>query len=81
MRVVSNTSPLSNLAIIGQLELLGEQFKTVWIPQAVLMKLARLTQPEAKKRLFVSQEDGWLQVRSLTNPLITALLSGHSDQN
>jgi len=35
MRTVSNTSPISNLAIIGQLNLLREQFGNLWIPQAV----------------------------------------------
>jgi hypothetical protein len=34
MPVVSNTSPLMNLAIIDQLALLREQFGTLWIPVA-----------------------------------------------
>jgi predicted nucleic acid-binding protein len=32
MLVVSNTSPVLNLAIIGQLALLREQFGEIWIP-------------------------------------------------
>ena len=32
MLVVSNTSPLSNLAIIGRLDLLREQLRVVTIP-------------------------------------------------
>jgi len=39
MRVVSNTSPLLNLAIIGQLALVQQQFGQVWIPPAVLGEL------------------------------------------
>ncbi len=35
MRVVSNSSPLINLAIIGKLSLLETFFSTVWIPNAV----------------------------------------------
>jgi predicted nucleic acid-binding protein len=35
LRVVSNSSPLINLAIIGQLHLLETLFSTVWIPDAV----------------------------------------------
>ena len=36
MPVVSNTSPILNLAIIGKLELLRTQCKEVLIPPAVL---------------------------------------------
>ena len=39
MPVVSNTSPVLNLAIIGQLSLLHEQFGEIWIPSAVLGEL------------------------------------------
>jgi len=39
MRVVSNTSPILNLAIIDQLALLHDQFGEVWIPAAVLSEL------------------------------------------
>jgi len=35
MRVVSNTSPISNLAIIGRLELLKRRYGAVRIPPAV----------------------------------------------
>lgn len=39
MPVVSNTSPVLNLAIIGQLSLLHEQFGEIWIPPGVLDEL------------------------------------------
>jgi hypothetical protein len=39
MPVVSNTSPLLNLAIINHLFLLPQQFGQVLIPQAVLAEL------------------------------------------
>jgi len=42
MLVVSNTSPLSNLAIINRLDLLQEQLGTVVIPPAVQRELDRL---------------------------------------
>lgn len=35
LRVVSNSSPLINLATIDQLRLLEEFFAVVWIPDAV----------------------------------------------
>jgi len=39
MRAVSNTSPVLNLAIVGRLSLLRDQFGEIWIPQAVLDEL------------------------------------------
>ena len=39
MPVVSNTSPIMNLAIIGELSLLRDQFGEVMIPGAVLEEL------------------------------------------
>ncbi len=42
MPVVSNTSPISNLAIIDRLELLQEQLGEILIPPAVHAELMRL---------------------------------------
>lgn len=39
MPVVSNTSPVLNLAIIGRLVLLQQQFGEIWLPPAVLAEL------------------------------------------
>jgi predicted nucleic acid-binding protein len=39
MPVVSNTSPILNLAIIGRLDLLRQQFSEVLIPPMVLQEL------------------------------------------
>ena len=39
MRIVNNTSPVMNLAIIGQLALLRQQMGLVWLPKAVLDEL------------------------------------------
>lgn len=40
MIIVSNTSPIINLAAIGQLELLQELYGTIAIPQAVYYEIA-----------------------------------------
>ena len=48
MVVVSNTSPLVNLAAIGQGELLGVLYGQVIIPPAVEMEFATLRQREAR---------------------------------
>jgi len=48
MRVVSNTSPISNLAIIGRLDLLKRRYGVVRIPFAVAAELSALSHPPAK---------------------------------
>lgn len=41
MRVVSNTSPLSNLAVIGELDLLQKIYSKILIPPTVYDELIR----------------------------------------
>jgi hypothetical protein len=65
MRVVSNTSPISNLAIIGRLELLRERYGRIVIPPAVQEELSALSHPEGKARVTAAINDGWLVVESL----------------
>ncbi len=43
MTVVSNTSPITNLAGIGQLDLLHQLYGTVIIPQAVYKEMVGLS--------------------------------------
>jgi hypothetical protein len=51
MRVVSNTAPLSNLAIIGRLDWLKLRYGTVRIPRAIAQELSVLSHPAAKARI------------------------------
>ena len=60
--VVSNTSPLSNLAIIGRLDLLPEQLGSVTIPPGVQSELSRHPNPGARQFLEKALKDRWLQV-------------------
>jgi predicted nucleic acid-binding protein len=72
MKVVSNTSPLINLAWIEQLELLRELYGTVHIPQAVWHEIVvqGAGQPGAKE---VSRAD-WIEVCAVENKhLVLAL--------
>jgi predicted nucleic acid-binding protein len=62
MRAVSNTSPLSNLAIIGRLDLLKHRYGEVRIPPAVAAELSRLSHPVARTRLSEAFAEGWLIV-------------------
>jgi predicted nucleic acid-binding protein len=48
MLAVSNTSPISNLASIGCLELLKSQFPDLWIPDAVAEELTAHPDPVAQ---------------------------------
>jgi predicted nucleic acid-binding protein len=62
MLVVSNTSPLSNLAIIARLDLLREQFGAVTIPPGVRTELDRFHNAEAKALLERAIQADWLRV-------------------
>lgn len=65
MVVVSNTSPISNLALIDRLDLLRIQFHQVLIPDAVKRELDRLPDQIARARVDRCIEDGWLCSRAV----------------
>jgi hypothetical protein len=60
MRVVSNTSPISNLAIIGRLDLLRWRYRVVRIPLGVAAELSALSHPAAKAQITAALAEGWL---------------------
>ena len=60
MLVVCDTSPLSNLAIIGRLELLREQFVMVRMPPRVARELTALRHPAGQSALADAIQEGWL---------------------
>jgi hypothetical protein len=62
MVVVSNTSPISNLAIVGRLEFLRRRYAEVHIPPAVADELAALTHPAGSLRIKAALSDRWLVV-------------------
>jgi uncharacterized protein len=66
MRVVSNTSPISNLAIIGRLDVLLRQFETIRIPGAVRRELARLEHQAGSQSIKQALSQGWIQVEAET---------------
>jgi predicted nucleic acid-binding protein len=74
MPVVSNTSPISNLAFIERLDLLREQFGKILIPAAVGRELKALSNPRAKTAVEAALSQGWLEVRAAESiPLIQLL--------
>jgi len=80
MPVVSNTSPLLNLAIIDQLDLLRQQFGEILIPKAVLEELRVEEMLPGSNHLREALVEGWLQVREVNNPSLVQLLQRDLDR-
>ena len=79
MRVVSNTSPVSNLAILGEVDLLRQRFERVVIPHAVESELKRLDHPHALQAIESALESGWLLVEEVPDRRVIPLLLGRID--
>jgi len=62
MLAVSNTSPISNLASIGRLELLKSQFSEPWIPDAVAEELAAHPDPVARAMIQNAIRESWIRI-------------------
>lgn len=67
MPIVSNTSPILNLAIIHQLDLLRQQFARILIPPAVLAELRVETDFPGAQAVRQAIQDRWLGVVELKN--------------
>jgi len=80
MPVVSDTSPLMNLAIIGQLGLLHRQMGTVVIPLAVREELQLDSQLPGSDALRQAAEAGWLEVRSVQDATLAKALERQLDR-
>jgi hypothetical protein len=72
MIVVSNTSPLLNLAIIGRMDLLHRLYGKITVPQAVYgeITIAGTGKPGAAELERLS----WIQTRQITNMSLLASL-------
>ena len=75
MPIISNTSPLLNLAIINHLHLLQQQFGQILVPPVVLEELKPDTGYPGAERIEQALREGWLQVVELKdNNLAQALM-------
>ncbi len=74
MLVVSNTSPILNLAIIGQLELIRQQFGQVQMPLAFLAELKVLEDRPGSKKIQAAVDTGWIEVQEVSSQLSVQLL-------
>ena len=70
MPVVSNTSPIWNLASIGRLALLHDQFSEIRIPHEVWQELQVGQESPEVTRIQRAIDDHWLAVEPLTNPYL-----------
>ena len=82
MIVVSDTSPLTNLAIVGHLELLKDLYCQVLIPTAVAEEV-RAGEEKGVHPLILGQA-GWIEVRkvkddSAVSKLLTRLDAGEAE--
>lgn len=72
MIVISDTTPLNYLVLIGQQQLLARLFERVIIPQAVWTELQAEGTPESV-RAWVANQPNWLEVRQANLPADAAL--------
>lgn len=77
MIIVSDTSPINNLAAINQLELLRQLYGTVIIPEAVYRELTEPDFPVAGATEV--QTFDWIQTRQVTNHTIVEVLRNELD--
>lgn len=76
MKVVSDASPIANLAAIGRLNLLRKQFGSLLIPDAVAAELGAFSNTVASDAIRTALTDGWIAVQSVTvtaRPLVDLL--------
>lgn len=77
MRVVSNTSPILNLAAIGELSLLDKLFPALLVPTEVAVEIQRLS--AVQPRFQTVRLPPSAQVCALQNQNVAIALAGELD--
>jgi hypothetical protein len=80
MPVVSNTSPILNLAIVDQLELLRGQFGEILIPNAVLEELKVDEERPGSQVIREAISSGLIQIQEVNNKPLAQLLKQTLDR-
>jgi len=78
MIVVSDTSPISNLALVGNLDILQQLYGSIVIPQAVVQEIAAVA-----PRLIGTQDIlalDWVHSRPITDQMLVASLELERDR-
>jgi len=73
-QVISNTSPLTNLAVIGQLQLVQTQLSCVTVPEAVWREMLALPHRDGRAALNAARTAGWLRIAAIANPAMATSL-------
>jgi len=71
---VSNTSPILNLAIVDQLDLLRQQFGQIQIPPAVINELKIDEDRPGSQAIQAAITSAWIQVQPVSNQSLVQLL-------
>jgi predicted nucleic acid-binding protein len=72
MIIVSNTSPINYLILIGYIHLLPELFQQIIIPQAVYRELSDASAPSPVQTWIATPPD-WLKIQPVNQPSDTIL--------
>ncbi len=80
MPVVSNTSPILNLAIVDRLILLRWQFGEILIPDAVLDELKVDEERPGSQAIREAISSGWIKTQSVNNEPLAKLLKQTLDR-
>lgn len=80
MPTVSNTSPILNLAIIGHLVLLREQFEEILIPPAVVKELRPEEDLPGCDAVRGAREEGWFRVEEVKDRSLVQVLRRDVDE-
>lgn len=78
MKVVSDTTPISNFLQIGELKILKNLFSNVLIPQAVHEEILALEQLGISTKEY--QQATWLQVKPIQSSLLSTQLAKDLDK-
>jgi len=79
MHTISDTSPISNLAVIGRLDLMRAIYGTVLIPEAVRKELDGLGNGGARELIRRAEADGWLKIVSVSGRSLVLALQEELD--
>ncbi len=74
MTIVSNTSPISNLAAIGQLDLLRQVYGNITIPQAVADEIAKVATIYIQAASVPNQS--WITIQAVNETMTVERLRG-----
>lgn len=80
MLVVSNTSPILNLAIVGQLALLRDQFGEIRVPVAVYEELIVDEDLPGCRAVREALDAGWIRVMEVEDQALARVLQRELDR-